>query len=172
MVVIDSEWVIIGKLGRPQGVRGLIRVHSYTEPRENILAYPNWYGQSAEGVWKPLKRSESSVTSQHILVALEGYVDRQAISILTNMLVAIPKKSLPPLTAGEYYWHELIGLQVIDLKGVSLGTIESILETGSNDVLVVVDDNKKRLLIPYLLHDVIKAVDLAKNNMTVDWDLE
>ncbi|MDF1647135.1 MAG: ribosome maturation factor RimM [Legionellaceae bacterium] len=173
MDVLGSEWVVIGKFGRPQGVKGLIRVISFTEPRDNILQYPDWSIKKKGAAWQAITRIDACITPQHVLAQIEGYSSREAISELTNLEIAVPKERLPTLNAGEFYWHELIGMHVRHETGLNLGVVDSVLETGSNDVLVVIDtEHEKRRLIPYLLNDVIQVIDKERREITVCWDLD
>ena len=172
MDVLAPEWVIVGKFGRPQGIKGLIRVISFTEPRDNILQYPDWSIQKQGKAWHTVKRLDERLTPQHVLAQIEGYTSREAVSLLTNLEIAVPKETLPTLNTGDYYWHELVGMRVTHETGTTLGTVDSVFETGSNDVLVVIDENKKRRLIPYLLDDVIQKINKNSREITVCWDLD
>ena len=169
MVALTLERVIVGKLGRPQGIKGLVRVISFTEPRENILAYPNWSIQLRD-TWHDIKHLNDDVTPQHVLTRIEGYTTREHVAELTNAPVAVPKNALPPLEQGDFYWHQLVGMRVLHEQGDVLGTVESLFATGSNDVLVVVGE--KRRLIPYLLGDVIQEINTDSNTIIVCWDLD
>ena len=171
MDVLEPEWVIVGKFGRPQGIKGLIRVISFTEPRDNILQYPDWSIQKQGKTWQAVKRLDERLSPQYVLAQIEGYTARETVSLLTNLEIAVPKETLPDLDAGEYYWYELIGMRVIHETGVALGMVDSVFETGANDVLVVVD-NEKRRLIPYLLDEVIQDINKDSREITVCWDLD
>ncbi len=171
MSVVTPEWVVVGKFGRPQGIKGFIRVISFTEPRDNILQYPDWSIQKQRTSWESIKRLDERVMPQHMLVQVDGYPSREAVSLLTNVEIAVLKNILPALDAGEFYWHELTGMRVIHESGAVLGIVDSLFATGSNDVLVVMDDNKKRL-IPYLLDDVILEINESNREITVRWDLD
>lgn len=169
MVELALERVVVGKFGRPQGIKGLVRVISFTEPRENILRYSDWSIQ-LRGVWHDVKHIHDDITPQHLLTRIEGYTTREQVAELTNATIAVPKKALPSLKPGEFYWHQLVGMQVLHEQGQVLGTVESIFATGSNDVLVVVGEKKR--LIPYLLDDVIQKIDTDLCIITVCWDLD
>lgn len=169
MVELALERVVIGKFGRPQGIKGLVRVISFTEPRENILSYPDWSMQ-LRGVWHDVKRTHDDITPQHLITRIEGYTTREHVAELTNASIAVPKATLPSLEIGEFYWHQLVGMQVVHEQGQVLGTVESVFATGSNDVLVVVGE--KRRLIPYLLNDVIQEINPDSRMITVCWDLD
>lgn len=169
MPALELERVVVGKFGRPQGIKGLVRVISFTEPRENVLNYPNWFMQ-LRGVWHPIKHSDDDVMSQHLVTRIDGYPTRESVAALTNMEIAVPATDLPKLKPGEFYWHQLIGMQVMHEQGQMLGTVESLFATGSNDVLVV--EGEKRRLIPYLIDDVIQAIDTDRGVITVCWDVD
>ena len=165
----DSNWIIVGRFGRPNGIKGLITVISSTEPRDQILQYTDWHIKK-DGLWQPIARLHDAITHKHVLTAIAGYPQREDVAALTNAEIAIKKEDLPSLLPGEYYWRDLIGMSVIQTSGALLGTVEEIIPTGSNDVLVVTGD--KRYLIPYLPDDVIVKVDDENKQITVDWDLD
>ncbi|KTD15000.1 ribosome maturation factor RimM [Legionella israelensis] len=164
-----KAWIIVGRFGRVHGVKGFITVHSYTDPRDNILSYNNWHMFLNEQ-WLPVKPLQVKVNNKSILALIEGYERRELASQLTNIEIAVSKDSLPELKPGEYYWYELIGMQVINRDGKELGKITDIMPTGANDVLVVTSE--KRHLIPYLPEQVILEVNKDKRFIKVDWDLD
>ncbi|MDF1683584.1 MAG: ribosome maturation factor RimM [Legionellaceae bacterium] len=169
MPELELEHVVVGKFGRPQGIKGLVRVTSFTEPRENVLDYPHWFMQ-LRGVWHEIKHTHDSIMPQHLVTRIDGYATREQVAELTNVPIAVSKTALPPLKNGEFYWHQLIGMKVVHKQGQMLGTVESLFATGSNDVLVVVGE--KRRLIPYLMDDVIQTIDTDHGVITVCWDVD
>jgi len=169
MVEQALERVIVGKFGRPQGVKGHVRVISFTEPRENILDYTDW-SMKLRGMWHDIKYKDARITPQHLITRLEGYTTREHVAELTNVSIAVPKTVLPKLKSGAFYWHQLVGMHVVHEQGEALGVVDSIFATGSNDVLVVL--GKKRRLIPYLMDDVIQKIDTDRGVITVCWDLD
>lgn len=164
-----NKWLIVGRFGRPHGIKGLIRLHSFTEPKENILDYPRLY-VDIDKQWQPIQLLHTERRNKLIVVEVAGYRERERLASLTNLDIAIDYAELPPLAPGEYYWHELIGLRVVNLHGDELGTVKEIMPTGSNDVLVVVGE--KRYLIPYLPGRFISHVDRSQRLITVDWDVD
>ena len=164
-----SDWVIVGRFGRPHGIRGLITVHSFTHPRENILDYKPWH-IVINNQWTPLKLVQLKMSSQAILAQIQEYSERELVAQLTNAEIAIKRKQLPKLMPNEFYWHELIGMDVINKKGGVLGRVAEVMPTGANDVLVV--EGEKRYLIPYLPGDVVLDVDIGKALIQVDWDVD
>lgn len=164
-----SDWIIVGRFGRPHGIRGLISVHSFTEPRENILDYKPWHVVVNKQLM-PLKLAQTKVSNKAILASVQDYPDRETVAQLTNADIAIKREQLPKLKPDEFYWHELIGMNVINKRGAVLGTVAEIMPTGANDVLVV--KGEKRYLIPYLPDDVVLDVDTEKALLKVDWDVD
>tara|TARA_Y100000588_G_C13984386_1_gene808678 strand:- start:78 stop:590 length:513 start_codon:yes stop_codon:yes gene_type:complete len=162
-------WVVVGQFGRPHGIKGFISVHSFTEPRENILKYSDWHGK-IDGQWQKLNITHAEVNNKSVLVKVADYLNRESVSRLTNVELAVTKDKLPSLKDGEYYWHQLIGMKVMTEKGVSFGTVKEILSTGAHDVLVV--QGHKRLLIPYVPDHYIINIDEINATIFVDWDEE
>ena len=163
----NSEWLVVGRFGRPHGIKGFITVVSFTEPRENILNYTNWH-VSINNQWQPLNLVNTTVNNKFILAQVEGYTVREDVARLTNHEIAIKREQLPTLSPDEYYWHELVGMTVVTQEGVALGSVSEIIETGSNDVLVVMGE--QRYLIPFLPDDVILQINSSQRLITVDWD--
>ena len=162
-----SDWVIIGRFGRTHGIKGNIIVHSFTDPVENIEHYTPWYAYINKQ-WQPVKAVRIVINTKHILAQIDGYETVEQVAALTNVDIAIKREKLLPLSDGEYYWHELVGMQVVNLAHEELGQVESIMPTGSNDVLVV--QGEKRHLIPYLLGQFVVAINAEHKQITVDWD--
>lgn len=165
----SSDWVVVGRFGRTHGIKGNIIVHSFTEPYDNIKHYAPWYAFISRQ-WQPIKLSHVDVKAKHIIAQVEGYETLEQVSTLTNVDIAIERVRLAELPADEYYWHELVGMQVVNLAGEIFGDVSAILPTGSNDVLVV--QGEKRYLIPYLLEQFILKIDRDKRLITVDWDID
>lgn len=163
----NDDWVVIGRFGRSHGIKGFISVVSFTEPRDNITNYVNWHAYINQE-WQPLKLLHTEINHKFILVQVDGFAEREDVANLTNVNIAIQRTQLPALEAGEYYWEQLIGMEVINLQNILLGNVTEIMPTGSNDVLVVVGE--KRHLIPYLLERNIIKIDESQRMITVDWD--
>lgn len=165
----DKHYIVVGRIAGLYGVRGWVKVYSHTQPRENILNYSPWY-LHLDGGWKALKLLDGKPHGKGIVARLEGYEDRDRAATLVQQDVAIQAEQLPEAGEGEYYWSELIGLRVETLEGVELGRVDHLLETGSNDVLVVRGERER--LIPYVPEQVVREVDLAAQRIRVDWDPE
>ncbi|KTC65277.1 16S rRNA processing protein RimM (plasmid) [Legionella adelaidensis] len=166
---MDKDWIVVGRFGRPHGIKGLVSVISFTEPRENILRYLPWHVRKANQ-WLAINVQHVEAGSKTILARVEGYSEREEVAALTNLEIGIQAERLPPLKAGEYYWHQLIDMQVVNKEGISLGKIVEIMPTGANDVLVVVGE--KRYLIPFLQDMYVLGVNETTRIITVDWDAD
>lgn len=165
----QSSKIAVGKFGAPHGVRGWLKVYSYTEPASNILNYHPWMIETNHG-WQQVEVLESKPLGTAWVVQIKGCEDREKARDYTNCIIAVDRDQLPPLPKGEYYWADLIGLEVINEKGLSLGKISRFIETGANDVMVV--SGEKEHWLPYLIGDVIKTIDLKTGKIEVNWDEE
>lgn len=164
----QERFVTLGRVSGLYGVRGWLRVHAETEPRENILRYSPWYlGQG--GRWEPCRVEDGRVHGKGVVVKLAGCDDRDLAATFLDREIAVKRRQLADdLAPGEYYWTDLEGLAVETVDGVSLGRVDHLLETGANDVLVV--EGERERLIPYLPGRVVVEVDLAARRIRVDWD--
>lgn len=166
---VDSRWLLVGRISGVFGVKGWIKVYSYTEPRDNIVNYPLWHLKRG-GEWQPVKLEAGRKHGKAVVAKLEGIDDRDAALALREVDIAINRDELEQLGPDEYYWADLIGLRVVTLQGMELGRVERLMETGANDVLVVVGDRER--LIPYIRGQVIESIDLEAGEIRVDWDPE
>lgn len=169
-----SNPIVIGKLGSTYGIRGWLRVFSSTEYTESIFDYQPWFIQKG-GQWQQVTLESWRRHNQDLILKLKGVDDREAAHMLTNLEIAVDSEQLPALDEGDYYWKDLIGCQVVNTSGYALGHVVDMMETGSNDVLVVKANLKdafgmKERLIPFLDELVIKQVDIAAQRIEVDWD--
>ena len=170
----ENEKIVMGKFGATYGICGWLKVFSYTDEAESIFDYSPWF-INQKGQWIEYKVESWKRHGKSMVVKLEGLDVREDAHLLTNFEIAIDPASLPELSADEFYWRELFGMQVITTKGYNLGEVTDLLETGSNDVLVVKANLKdafgqKERLVPYLEEQVIKNVDREARRIEVDWD--
>ncbi len=161
--------IMIGRISGLYGVRGWVKVFSYTCPIKNILNYSPWQ-LGKNGLWQTIAVSEGRSQGKGIIARLESIIDRDQASRFLGAEIAVERQQLPQLADGEYYWADLIGLTVINREGVTLGRVDHLLETGANDVLVVKGERER--LIPFLLEHVVLDVDLAQSVLRVDWGVD
>ncbi|MCK5729040.1 MAG: ribosome maturation factor RimM [Methylococcales bacterium] len=159
----------LGKISGVFGINGALKIFSFTQPSENILTYPTWIlekdGKQTEVTLVRGRRQGKTLVAQ-----LKNISDRNEALVLVGSEIQIHKTSLPTTEENEYYWHDLIGLKVETLEGNALGRVDSILETGANDVLIIKGD--KEHLIPFLQPQVIVNINLQTGLMQVDWDTD
>lgn len=165
-----AELLIVGKVGTAFGVKGWVKVHSFTDHAESIFDYQPWLlGKDTEFAvcnWRH--------HAGNLVVQLEGCSTRDQAEQLTNLDISVSAGQLPALD-DAYYWRDLIGCRVVTESNYDLGTVSSLLETGSNDVLVVKPNSrdafgKTERMVPFLQTDVVKSVIIADKTIIVDWD--
>ena len=184
MTQSQPKQTVIGKITSVYGIKGWVKVLSYTDPLENLLGYRQVdLVASAQTGALPGGQSLKKVLveggklhGKGLIVKLKGYDDPESVRPLCGSLLAVDVEQFPELEDGEYYWHQLEGLKVMTMAGEELGVVDHLLETGANDVLVVRGiasslDQRERL-IPYLPDQVVMDVDLAEGVIRVDWDPE
>ena len=160
--------VVMGHVTAPFGVRGWIKVRPYTETLDSLLDYPVWWlGKNDE--WREYAVLEADVHGKGLVARLDGCDAREAAEALQGSQVALPREQLPEAEENEYYWSDLVGLNVANAQGVELGQVSELLETGANDVLVVKGDRER--LIPFV-DPIVLEVDVAKRLIRVDWDAD
>lgn len=159
--------VVLGRITGLHGIQGWLKIHSYTRPPQGVFEYPRWWVQRA-GQWQVVGVADWRRHGNTLLVKLEDLSDRDQARAWLGCEVSVPRSILPELPAGEYYWTDLLGLRVLTLEGVELGIVDHLLETGSNDVLVVSGERER--LIPFVPGQHVVAVDLDAKTIRVDWD--
>jgi 16S rRNA processing protein RimM len=163
----ERKRIVIGKVGGPFGVKGWIKLLSWTEPREEIADYSPW--QIGRGdQWKDWKVAEFRPHGKGLAARLVGLDDRDKAAALLGADIAVWRDQLGEPEPGQYYWADLIGLEVKGAEGADFGRVEGLMATGANDVLVVKGERER--LIPFIQGQVIKGVDLDAGVITVDWD--
>jgi 16S rRNA processing protein RimM len=166
----SEKFVLLGKVVGVHGVRGELKLESYTEPRTQIFRYTSWRMKSAAGE-KTIDGCHGRAQGKGIVAELPGVTDRDAAMALVGTEIWVARSALPKAKPGEYYWCDLEGLEVVTVEGRSLGTVSHLIATGANDVLVAKDAERERL-IPFLLGQFVTEVDLEGGRVTVDWDPE
>lgn len=171
----NDQRTVLGHVSSVYGVKGWVKIYSFTDPMENIFKYSPWL-INVNGQWKPFKVEASKRHGKGLVAKIEGIDDREIARGYNGFEIAVDSSLLPQLEAGEYYWSQLENLTVITESGENLGKVSYLIETGSNDVLIVKADaesiDKRERLLPYLPDQVIKEIDLETGTMRVDWDPE
>ena len=167
----EEDLIHVGRISGLHGVKGWVKIFSYTDPREGILKYEPWLVKFA-GEWRQFKLVAGRAQGKGVVAQLEGYNDRDLAATLMNCDIAITREQLPKAKRGEYYWIDLVGLEVINLEGEQLGAVTKVMATGANDVLVVAGVDGEELLIPFVQEVYVMDVDLEAKRLTVDWQLD
>lgn len=165
-----EKLVLLGKVVGVHGIRGELKLESYTDPRTQIFRYQPWRLRSASGE-TTIAGSRGRAQGKGIVATLPGVDDRDAAAALIGSEIWVARSALPKSTPGEYYWTDLEGLEVVTLEGRALGVVSHLIATGANDVLVVKDAERERL-IPFILGQFVTGVDLECGRISVDWDPE
>jgi len=170
-----SSLITLGKITTLYGVKGWVKVHSSTEPMENILNYAPWQLKIGDET-KIVEVESGRVHGKGLVAKLAGVDDRDVARLYCGAEILTERSRLPELEVGEYYWSQLEDLLVYTESGQLLGKVDHLIATGSNDVLIVKGTeesiDRRERLIPYLPDQVVKEVDLVKGCIRVDWDPE
>lgn len=170
----DSK-VCLGRIGAPYGIKGWVKLISFTEPRENLLSYQRLQVM-LQGREQVLELDAAKPHGKGLVGHFATYDTPEAVRELTNLELYVEAAELPALDESDYYWHQLVGLQVVTEQGELLGRVSKMLETGANDVMVVDPTagsvDKHQRLIPWLPERVVKKVDLTAGTIQVDWDVD
>lgn len=162
----DSEELIpVGKIIGPHGIKGQLKLHSYSGNAESLSAARSVTLKSPAGTLHEFTINCFKANSGKFIIGLHGFDDINLIDPLLGNEVCLKRSQLPGLEKDEYYWSDLIGLQVFTDDGTLLGTIADIFETGSSDIYVVQGEGRE-YLIPAIA-DVIKAVDPAGGKIVI-----
>ncbi|MCW8832294.1 MAG: ribosome maturation factor RimM [Colwellia sp.] len=166
--------IILGKVGAVYGIKGWLKIHSFTDEPDAILDYFPWslkLGNKTQTV----EITDWRKHNKGLIVKVGNIDDRDEAQALVGSEILTSENSLPDLPQGEYYWRDLIGMNVVTTQGYDLGVVSDMMETGANDVLVVkanLNDgfSKKERLIPYLFEEVVESVSIENKQICVDWD--
>jgi 16S rRNA processing protein RimM len=164
---VTTQPVILGRISGLFGVRGWVKVYSYTEPREAVLEFDRWLLSGRNG-WQEATVAEGQRHGKTVIVRIDGYDDRDQAAGLIGTEIGVPRDELPETDNDQYYWSDLEGLSVVHRDGTELGKVSHLLETGANDVMVVKGDTER--LIPFVMDKVVLGVDLVKGEIRVDWE--
>jgi 16S rRNA processing protein RimM len=159
--------VALGYISAVHGIKGWVKVHSWTRPMEAILDYQPWLlGEDK----RPVKIVDGRKQGKGLAALLPGFEDREQAITLVGQQIFVRRDQLPATAEDEYYWSDLEGLDVQTSSGEILGRVDRLMETGANDVLVIRGDREH--LVPFIQGQYVKRVDLEGGLIEVDWDPE
>lgn len=163
-----NEYITLGKITGFFGVKGWVKLYSHTRPRIGIAEYQQFYAGDKK---TPLTFTHIQQSGKYIIGCIDGVDSRESAENYLDIELFVARDDLPQLD-NEYYWHELIGLSVINQQGQTLGKITEMMETGANDVMVVHHDDGTEHLIPYAISHFVLSIDTDNGEMQVDWELD
>ena len=162
-----QQHINVGKISGVFGVKGWVKVFSFTDARENILNYSPWLLKK-DSETRSVTVIDGKLQGKAVVAQLDGVNDRDQAASLMGWDIFITPDQLPKVAKDEYYWSDLIGLNVETNLGIQLGAVDSLLETGANDVVIVKGERERA--IPFLQGKTIINIDLDAGKMVVDWD--
>lgn len=174
---MPDKRVVLGHVNGLFGVRGWLKVYSHTRPIENLLDYERWFLGAADNgrqdAWRLFHVAAAQPHGKTLIAQLadeHGHVinDRDSALPLLESDIAVARSDMPEPGPQEYYWHDLVGLQVFNRDGVTLGHVTAMMETGANDVLMV--EGARQHLIPFVIGIIVDEVSLEADRMIVDWE--
>ena len=163
----------MARVGAPFGIKGWLKLQSYTQAPDSLDAYASWLLKVPGGEdagWEEFELEDFAVNTKGVFAKLKGCDDRTAAEKLVKREIGIPRDALEETGEGEVFWFDLIGCDVVNTTGSRLGKVETLMETGANDVLVV-KLGSEETLIPFI-DEVIVKVDREAKRVTVDWSGE
>ena len=159
--------VTLGRVNGLLGVKGWLKIYSYTDPRDSIVGFSTWVLRTGNDE-QTVELEDGRKHGRTVVVKLKAIDDRDQAEALVGADIAVERDALAPCDPGEYYWTDLEGSTVVTAQGESLGRLDHLFETGGHDVMVVIGD--RRRLIPFVQEKVVREVRLEQNIIVVDWD--
>lgn len=163
--------VTLGRVAGVYGVKGWVRLHSFTRPIDNLLDYATWWIARGDGF--EVNLVEGKLHAGGLIACISGpdgqtITDRDIAASLIGAEIQVDRSQLPEPDQGEYYWFDLVGLAVRNLEGVALGTVAGVTSNGAQDVLMLRDGEVERL-IPFVQGPIIHSVSLQDGLIVADW---
>lgn len=161
----DGDWVVMGRIAAPFGIKGWVKVQPYSEDPGTLMDFESWrVGHDEQQTHYTVETVQDH--GKALVAKLAGIDDRDAAYALRGQEISVAKSALPAPGDNEFYWSDLIGLKVVNREGIELGAVDSLMESGANDLLVV--KGTREHLIPFVAAFVGK-VDLTGGTIEVDW---
>lgn len=166
-----GERVELGRLDGAWGVAGWVKVFSYTDPPQNIFDYQPWQLDELPGLIRVLEWKQQG---PRLVARLDAIGDRDQAEKVRGQALYVEAQRLPQAESGQYYWRDLIGLEVINRAGESLGRVRKLMDASVHDVLCVrpAENDAEELLIPFVMDHYVDRVELDQGRIQVDWQRE
>lgn len=173
---IPDDLVLVGYISGAYGLNGWVRIKPYSAEADTLLHAKTWW------LDKPTLRDvtmmQSKMHSGDVVAQLMGVADRNAAEALKGTTVQVSRRHFPALSDNEFYWVDLIGLDVVNTQGVQLGQVYDMVDNGAHPILRVAASSAaegakagQELLIPFVEQFVL-AVDKTAKKITVDWEID
>lgn len=172
--------VVLGRVIAPYGVKGWVKLLPLGDDPLAWRKMPAlWLAADADGAeWQRRELEDLKVHGKGLVAKFRGIDDRNAAEAIDGSYIAAPREDLPQTGQDEYYWADLIGLEVVNARGVRLGRVAELIETGASDVLVVRDDEgtaageaMRERLLPFVAQ-VVREVDVPNRCIRVEWEAD
>ncbi len=164
--------IVLGRIAAPFGIRGWVKIQVYGDDPLAWAHMPRWWLSEAEqapdAAWQARHLAECRTHGKGLVARFDGMEDRNAAEQLAGLYVGAPRQALPQTAKNEFYWADLIGLEVTNQADERLGRVVELVRTGAHEVLDVRDEDGVQRLLPFVAA-VIKEVDLAGRRIRVDW---
>ena len=164
----NERRILLGRIVGAFGIRGQIKIESWTEPRDAIFRYQPWILRDAQGNERLFDGARGKESGKHLVANFPEVTDRDVVEAMRGTDIYVLRSALPPPKAGEFYWIDLEGFRVVNVEGVDFGTVSHLFSTGANDVLFVRGDRER--MVPFVEPDFVKSIDFDGGLITVDWD--
>ncbi len=163
-----NDIVVLGRLAEPYGIRGWIRLHPFGDDPLSWAEMPVWWIGQPDGQWRECRLKGLKPHGNGVVALFDGVADRTAAEALKGVLVGAPREALPATSDDEFYWDDLLGLEVVNSAGERLGKVGGLIETGANDVLRVCAEDGEERLLPFV-SSVVLAVEKEAGLIRVEW---
>jgi len=151
----------MGRVTGSYGIQGWVRVFPYSDEREALAAYPEWWIGG-----EPRRLREARVQGAVLVAKLDGIETREQALKLKGAEVAVQRAAFAAPAEGQYYYADLLGVEVVNLEGERLGTVSAMSSNGAHDMMAL--DGERKRLLPWI-PQVVKSVDMAARRIEVDW---
>jgi 16S rRNA processing protein RimM len=165
-----SEQLVVGKIGAPHGVKGWVKINSFTQHPQDIFDYLPWQLGNNQTIEVDQWRQQS----RGLVAKIIGIDSREAADLIKNLDILVSTSVLPELE-DDIYWKDIIGMQVETKQGYQLGVVKQLFETGANDVMIVTANSndafaQKERLIPFVYDQVVLEINKDAKTVIVNWD--
>ena len=162
----EPRLVEVGRLGAAHGVRGWLRVQSYTDPPQRLFEWRRWMLQHAGGATREMKVQDARPQGNGWIAKFEGVEERDAASRLTGQMVLVDREELPPTQGREHYRSDLLGFEAKNLEGAVLGVVDHFIDTPANAVMVI--RGAREYLVPVTAQH-LRQIVVSDRMLIVDW---